>query len=459
MEERELRALLRKVAAGETDVDTAVADLKVAPFEELGYAKVDTQRGIRQGVSEVVYGEGKTSGQIAGICRAMRNAGQDRILITRLDEDKAAALQEEGIALDYHPLARVGIVGGKPAPDGNGTIVVAAAGTSDLYAAEEAALTAEMLGNQVERLYDVGVAGIHRLLSHARDIAEANVVIAVAGMEGALASVVGGMASCPVIAVPTSVGYGASFGGVAALLAMLNSCASGVSVVNIDNGFGAGYQAHLINHAKTSPAAQAASTRENEGRRKGDDGRRSMNALHLDLTKSARRQDILADVMGRLDAQARLEVEHALEACGVDDRHHHDLGEVDAAIDNANVSDTVKAHAHVIYRILAEAEAHVHGCAVEHTHFHEVGNGEAVRNVLGICMAIEALAPAKITATAVQTGQGKVTCAHGVLDIPAPATAAIIERGIPTCAERLEGELCTPTSAAVILHYVEDFVV
>ena len=151
-----------------------------------------------------------------------------------------------------------------------------------------------------------------------------------------------------------------------------------------------------------------------------------MNALHLDLTKSARRQDILADVMGRLDAQARLEVEHALEACGVDDRHHHDLGEVDAAIDDANVSDAVKAHAHAIYRILAEAEARVHGCAVEHTHFHEVGNGEAVRNVLGICMAIEALAPAKITATAVQTGQGKVTCAHGVLDIPAPATAAII---------------------------------
>lgn len=258
MEQRDLEQLLAQVASGAVSPDEAARALKVAPVTELGYASVDNHRGIRQGVSEVIYGEGKTAEQIAGICAAMLEAGQKRILVTRLDEDKALAVDgllragRGGVSplLDYRAVARIGIVGTMPEPDGNGTIVIAAAGTSDLPVAEEVAVTAEMLGNAVTRLYDVGVAGIHRLLAHADDIADASVVVAVAGMEGALASVVGGMASCPVIAVPTSVGYGASFGGVAALLAMLNSCASGVSVVNIDNGFGAGYQAHMINHVK-----------------------------------------------------------------------------------------------------------------------------------------------------------------------------------------------------------------
>lgn len=365
MEERDLRKLLERVAAGDVTVDEAAADIKVAPFKELGYAKVDTQRGIRQGVSEVVYGEGKTSEHLAGICRAMRAAGQERVLITRLSQEKADALHDEGFALDYHPLANVGILGGIPQPDGNGVIVVAAAGTSDLYAAEEAALTAEVLGNRVNRLYDVGVAGIHRLLAHARDIAEANVVVTVAGMEGALASVVGGMASCPVIAVPTSVGYGASFGGVAALLAMLNSCASGVSVVNIDNGFGAGYQAHLINHAKAAPAHA----------RERTDERKPMTDVHVDLTKNATRQFIRDELLSRLSDDERARVEATVGRAGVPDAHHHDLAEVLATIDAACVSDRVKEDARAIYRILAEAEACVHGCAVEETHFHEVGNG------------------------------------------------------------------------------------
>lgn len=255
MEERDMRALLEGVATGVVTVEEALANVKVAPTVDLGYAAVDLQRGVRQGVSEVIYGEGKTAEQIAGICSAMLDGGQERVLVTRLSEEKAAFLAASGIDLDYRAVARVGIVGGMASPDGNGSVVVVAAGTSDLPVAEEAALTAEMLGNEVVRLYDVGVAGIHRLFARAQDIAAANAVVAVAGMEGALASVVGGLASCPVIAVPTSVGYGASFGGVAALLAMLNSCASGVSVVNIDNGFGAGYQAHLINHAKVASAS------------------------------------------------------------------------------------------------------------------------------------------------------------------------------------------------------------
>lgn len=247
MEAREARKLLEQVASGDVTVDQALARFQTAPFSDLGYAKVDHHRALAQGVSEVIYGEGKTAGQILGICRSMESAGQKRVLITRLDSQKAQALSPD-LDLEYFELPRVGLIGGMPQPDGAGYVAVACAGTSDLYAAEEAALTAEALGSRVLRLYDVGVAGIHRLLAHSDEIARARAVVAVAGMEGALPSVVAGLASCPVIAVPTSVGYGASFGGVAALLAMLNSCASGVSVVNIDNGFGAGYLASMIDH-------------------------------------------------------------------------------------------------------------------------------------------------------------------------------------------------------------------
>ena len=218
---------------------------------DIGYAKLDLSRAERQGAGEVVYGEGKTAAQIAGIIDALVAAGQPRVLATRVDADKAGAVTASvtcGVDVTYHEAARILVVGGFPQPDGDGNVLVACAGTSDLPVAEEAALTAEFLGNRVKRLPDVGVAGLHRLLSHMDELNEAQVIVAVAGMEGALASVVGGLVSCPVIAVPTSVGYGASLGGVAALLSMLNSCASGVSVVNIDNGFGAGYQASLINH-------------------------------------------------------------------------------------------------------------------------------------------------------------------------------------------------------------------
>lgn len=249
MEKKDLLSLLDKVADGTVTPREAVLSFKDEPFEELGYAKVDHHRGIRQGVSEVIYGAGKTKEQIAGIVDAMLGRGQNRILITRLAPEAYDYLSEK-YDVKYEKLSRVGIIGELPEPDGVGKIVVATGGTSDIPVAEEAALTAEILGNEVVRLYDVGVSGIHRLLAHRRDIMSARVVVAIAGMEGALASVIGGLADCPVIAVPTSVGYGASFGGVSALLSMLNSCASGISVVNIDNGFGAGYQASLINHVK-----------------------------------------------------------------------------------------------------------------------------------------------------------------------------------------------------------------
>ena len=251
MDSRELDELLGSVAAGRTGVAEARDRIAMAPIRDIGYATLDTSRELRQGQGEVVYGAGKTAGQIAGIVRALTGAGQRRMLVTRLDaekNDEVRRLLSGEVELEYDPTSRLGVVGGNAPATGAGRVVVACAGTSDLPVAEEAARTCEFLGNDVCRLTDVGVAGIHRLLDHADAIASASAVVAVAGMEGALASVVAGIARGPVIAVPTSVGYGASYGGLAALLAMLNSCASGVSVVNVDNGFGAGFQAHLINH-------------------------------------------------------------------------------------------------------------------------------------------------------------------------------------------------------------------
>ena len=248
MDKHELTQLLESVAAGSVSPDEAALKLKMRPFEEIGeYAKVDMHRGIRQGVPEVIYGAGKTKEHILGIARTMLQNGQETVLITRLCREAADFVAAE-LPLEYHEIAKIGIIGGMPEKSGRGRIVVATGGTSDMPVAEEAALTAEALGNEVLRLYDVGVSGIHRLLSHMDAIMGARAVVAVAGMEGALPSVIGGLADCPVIAVPTSVGYGASLGGIAALLSMLNSCASGVSVVNIDNGFGAGYLASMINH-------------------------------------------------------------------------------------------------------------------------------------------------------------------------------------------------------------------
>lgn len=243
----EIRKMLEAVRSGEISVDEALLAIKKAPFEDVGYAKVDMHRGIRQGAPEVIYGAGKTAEQMLGIIEAMQQNGQQTILITRLSSEAAERISAV-YDMDYRQEARAGVIGKMPAPDGIGRIVVATGGTSDIPVAEEAALTAEVHGNEVVRLYDVGVAGLHRMLAHMDEIMSASVIIAIAGMEGALASVIGGLADCPVIAVPTSVGYGASFHGVSALLSMLNSCASGVSVVNIDNGFGAGYLAGMINH-------------------------------------------------------------------------------------------------------------------------------------------------------------------------------------------------------------------
>ena len=229
MESDAIEKILESVAAGKTTPAEALLSLKKEPFTDLGYAKVDHHRALRQNATEVIYGEGKTPDQIRGIAESLQQGGAKTVLITRM-KPEAVSLMTNHFAdeFTYFDIPRVGLLGHMPEPT----------------------------GNQVQRLYDVGVAGLHRLLAHLDDIMQAQVIITVAGMEGALASVVGGMASCPVIAVPTSVGYGASFGGLSALLSMLNSCASGTSVVNIDNGFGAGFQAHLINHLPGAVPAQ-----------------------------------------------------------------------------------------------------------------------------------------------------------------------------------------------------------
>jgi NCAIR mutase (PurE)-related proteins len=246
MGKSEIIELLRGVQSGEIAPEDALTRLKLAPFEDLGYARIDHHRAIRQGAQEIIFGLNKTPEQIEGIVSAMEREGAADILITRMSPE-AAAFIKKSHPLEYHPAPALGIVARNKERPLRGSVAVASGGTSDIAVCEEAAVTAEVLGSRVTRLYDVGVSGLHRLLAQMDVLSSCRVVVAVAGMEGALASVIAGLVDCPVIAVPTSVGYGASFNGVAALLAMLNSCASGVSVVNIDNGFGAGYLASTIN--------------------------------------------------------------------------------------------------------------------------------------------------------------------------------------------------------------------
>ena len=252
MNAAELHSLLEQVASGRIDAATAQARLLLAfrerPFEDLGFARVDHHRSIRQGFPEVILGLGKTPAQVAAIAVEIVNRGST-LLITRATQAAFDAVRQRVPEAVYYPDAAIVALRQQDVTPGQGTIIVAAAGTSDLFVAEEAAVTAELMGNDVTRLYDVGVAGLHRLLAEHARLAAARVIIVVAGMEGALPSVVSGLVSVPVIGVPTSVGYGTSFGGIAALLGMLNSCACGVSVVNIDNGFGAAAIASLINHS------------------------------------------------------------------------------------------------------------------------------------------------------------------------------------------------------------------
>ncbi len=251
MDGKKLKKMLYDYKEGSLSLDSIMLELKKQPFEDLGFAKLDHHRAIRKGIAEVIYGASKTPEQILEIALAMSAFSKETILITRMSKEAALYWKNNtSLTLEYDEISSTGICGKVPKADGLGKIAVVTGGTSDIKVAKEAVITAKAFGNEVEEIYDVGVAGIHRLFANLDKIMSANVVIVIAGMEGALASVVGGLVDCPVIAVPTSVGYGANFGGLSALLSMLNSCSSGISVVNIDNGFGAAYQASLINHPK-----------------------------------------------------------------------------------------------------------------------------------------------------------------------------------------------------------------
>lgn len=246
MNQESIRKLLNQVRTGKLSPDEAIEQLRHLPFEDLGFAKVDHHRALRVGMPEVVFGERKTPAQLAAIFKHLAQQGPN-VLATRASKEQFAAVKKQVRRAKYEAQAKAIVLRRDEKIYGKGLITVISAGTSDIPVAEEAVVTAELMGNEVARLYDVGVAGIHRLLAHRKEITRSQVVIVCAGMEGALPSVVGGLVGVPVIAVPTSVGYGAAFGGMAALLGMMNSCASNVSVVNIDNGFGAGYVASLIN--------------------------------------------------------------------------------------------------------------------------------------------------------------------------------------------------------------------
>ncbi|MBN1850277.1 MAG: nickel pincer cofactor biosynthesis protein LarB [Deltaproteobacteria bacterium] len=247
MDREDVRDLLAQLAKGTVSIDDVIEKLKYLPFEDIGVACVDHHRSLRKGLSEVIFGEGKAIEDILSIMESMVSQ-DDNIIVTRISSEKADAILKKYPESEYHKKAKILTLSHKPVKQtGRGVILVMCAGTSDVPVAEEAAITARFMGNEVETIYDVGVAGLHRLLGRQESLQKASVIIVVAGMEGALPSVVGGLVDKPVIAVPTSVGYGASFGGVAALLGMLNSCASGVTVVNIDNGFGAGYAASVMN--------------------------------------------------------------------------------------------------------------------------------------------------------------------------------------------------------------------
>lgn len=248
MDREQLRSLLEQVRTGEMDVGSALDRMRHLPFEDLGFAKVDHHRALRHGIPEVIFAKGKTSEQVVAIAACLLENSQN-VLITRASRECADLVTGRLTGAEYFPLSGVIRFWRDRAIRGRGKIAVVCAGTSDMPVAEEAQITAEIMGNQVETIHDIGVAGIHRLMNNRERLTEAKVVVVCAGMEGALPSAVGGLVSCPVIAVPTSIGYGASFNGLAALLGMLNSCASNVAVVNIDNGFGAGYVASLINRA------------------------------------------------------------------------------------------------------------------------------------------------------------------------------------------------------------------
>lgn len=451
-------------------------------------ARVDHDRADRCGFPEVVFAQGKTSEQVARIAEELLGRS-DVLLVTRASHEQFLAVAEVAPDAVWHESPRLVIVDRRTDAPAEGHVVVASAGTADIPVAEEAARCAELMGSHVTRLFDVGVAGVHRALAHTDLLRSARVIVAVAGMEGALPSLVAGLVDVPVIAVPTSVGYGANLEGLSALLTMLNSCAGGIGVVNIDNGFGAAVLATRINRpgwAATGPvptvsrdlpasatALAAPSAPEDAGATiayldcsTGVSGDKLLGAL-LDAGEQsgAFTAELLAGIVARIAPEARLTMErvrsHGIAAMGVrvtgaHEPHARHLSDIEKAIEAAGLPDAVRDGALATFALLADAESGVHGCSREEVHFHEVGAVDAIVDIVGVHAGLHALGIDRVIASPVAVGSGTVKCAHGTLPVPAPATARLLG-GIPVYAGPATGELTTPTGAALVATVVSRF--
>lgn len=490
-----LTLLLAELLDGTRTLDDVAAEIAAksmtTPLADAGGTvdvRVDTDRARRCGFPEVIFARGKTPEQVGRIAAELL-AQHDTVLATRSTPEHVAAVRTalavggEQVAIDYHELSGVLLVqrgdGPTTPPLGSelpaatsareGLIVVASAGTSDMPIAEEAALCAEAFGARVERLYDVGVAGVHRALEHTDLLREARVVIAVAGMEGALPSLVAGMVNVPVIAVPTSVGYGAHLGGLTPLLAMLTSCAGGIGVVNIDNGFGAAVLASRINSptwtAETSTLSEEIVIAHLDCST-GVSGDKFLGAL-LDIGEQTGlfTETHLAQLMTALAPESKVAVSrtlsHGISATTVSvesslpEPHSRTFATIKSMIAQADLVEEVAEHALAVFTELATVEASIHGVDLDEVSFHEVGSLDSILDVVGVCYGLFALGIEELYATPPALGSGAVMTQHGELPVPAPATAALL-RGIPTALSDATGELTTPTGAA-LLGFVDDF--
>jgi len=449
---------------------------------DLGYAQLDTDRARRTGDPEVVLGTGKTADQVVQILRSLSTAHPERaVLATRLEPEALAAVADRLPAARCDPVARAATLGptNGEQPEPRGTVSIVSAGTSDLPVAREAALTAEVFGAGVRLVSDVGVAGLHRVLEVRDALADADCLIVVAGMEGALPSVVGGLVGVPLVAVPTSVGYGASFGGVAALLGMLNSCAPGVTVVNIDNGFGAGVFA-----ARVARAAGGRISRHSGGQDHHDvtttdktarvgwidagagvSGDMLLGALvdagvPLDVMQSA--VDAVSPEPVRLRAEETRRGELRALRVHVDGTDtnaahtHRPWADIRTLLERAALDDAVRARAISVFSRLADAEATTHGVDPGDVAFHEVGALDAIADVVGACAGLHHLGLDRLVSSSVAVGGGSVDTAHGRLPVPVPAVAALLT-GVPTTGGPVDNELATPTGAALVVGSVDSY--
>ena len=457
-------------------------------MEHLGYARLDTDRRQRTGDPEVVLGTGKTAEQVVALLGALASAHPDRaVLVTRLSSDALAAVRTDLPEAVVDEVARTATLG--PMPPARGRVCVVTAGTSDLPVAREAAVTAAVFGAGVQVISDVGVAGLHRLLAVRDDLAGADCLVVVAGMEGALPSVVGGLVGVPLVAVPTSVGYGASLGGMAALLAMLNSCAPGVAVVNIDNGFGAGvFAARVARNARTAPDDQPAAQPQAQpltepvgtpvgaavaaepvtaptttttrigwlDTASGVSGDMLLGALvDAGVPLQALQDAVDAVVPGQVVLRAEPVTRAGLRAVQVhvdttEPPGQRSWAQVRGLLEHADGLDAAtRTRALATFGALAEAEAQVHGIDPDDVHFHEVGALDAIADVVGVCAGLQHLGLDALTCSPVAVGGGTVATAYGRLPVPAPAVAALLT-GVPTTGGAVDAELATPTGAALV---------